>query len=221
MPNSQKPLYSETPHNGGWIWMPASQVEFTLNGANPLLFTRNAVGDYSWNRTAGGAETYAIVCGLTALKRLLETVDNQEFAGSALLQPSAAGPKGGAFGAPPFTGIGQITPSAVAQSKGLRITDVVVAYQVGVAALTSAALSFNKTVFSNGAALVVTNIPISAAALPLTTAATPFVQTRAVTAPGVIIDDLSDLNAELLVVMQNTGTFRFYGIGFHCQFNYN
>lgn len=220
MSRTQSALYSDIPHQGGWHWAPITDL--TVFSAN-LVMTRNALGDYSLNRTAAGAETYQLVANLGVLKRLIEVptapMPFQEQFGAASGGPSQW--PAGSQGLPPYTGATQLNPPTAQPAKGVRVTDVAAVYLVGVAALTAASLSLNSVVYVNNVANAITNIPINATALPLATQANPYVVTRAVTTPLFATSDLSDYYLELSVTLQNTGTIRLYGLGFHCDFNYN
>ena len=220
MSRTQGSLYSDTPHQGGFLFADALDLAPGFN-AN-LVLTRNALGDYSLNRTAAGAETYQIVASLRDMKRLIEVptapMPFQENFGTA-----AGGPgfPTSVPGVPPFTGATQLVPPTGFNAKGLRVKDVVVVYQVGVAALTAASLSLNRTVFANNVANAITNVAIAATALALNTQANPYVQILAVTTPVFETTDLSDLTLEFAITMANTGTLRIYGLGFHADFNFN
>lgn len=217
---TQGAFFADTPHSGGWIFYNALELApaFSAN----LLLTRNALGDYSLNRTAAGAETYNIPQGILDLKRLIaDSVSGMPYQEQFGTAAGATGYPAGAAGIPPFTGATQLTPATALTPKGIKVTDVVAVYLVGVAALTAASFSLNRTVFANNVANAITNVPVDATALPLATQANPYVVTRAVTTPVFETTDLSDLTLEFSITMQNTGTIRIYGVGFHCQFNYN
>lgn len=221
---TQGAFFADTPHNGGVIVVPAHELgRFSAN----LVLTRNAIGDYSLNRTAGGAETYQIVASLAQLLRKVTTYPGvngmpfQEAFGTATGNGSNPGYPAGAAGLPPFAGDDQLTAPTTMTPKGIKVTDVFAVYQAGVVDLTAASLSLNRTVYVNGVAPAVTNIPISATALTLTAAATPYLATRAVTTPAFEVTDNSDLELEFAVTLANTGTFRMYALGFHCQYNFN
>lgn len=216
---TQGAFYADTAHQGGWVFYDATMLfPFSAN----LVLTRNALGDYSFNRTAAGAETYQLVAPLADVKRLIEVstapLPFQEQFGTAA---GGAGYPAGAPGVPPFTGATQLTPPTGAPAKGIKLRDCVAIYTVGVAALTAASLSLNRTVFANNVANAITNIPIDATALPLATQANPYVVVRAVTTPSFETADLSDAALELSITMQNTGTIRLYGLGFHFDFNFD
>lgn len=223
MPHHAQPMYCDTPHAGGWFIHDAFNLN-TLSG-QLLLLTRNALGDYSLNRTAAGAENYNVVFGFDDLKRLIEAVPPS--AGSPLpfqeqFGTAAGGPGFPATrGFPPFAGASQLTPPTAWPPKGVQITDCTVIYQVGVAALTAASLSLNRTVFANNVANAVTNLPLGGSALSLPTQANPYVAVLPVTTPVFETADLSDLTLEFAFTMANTGTIRVYGLGMHLLFNYN
>ena len=220
MPHVANRWFCDTPHSGGVLWVPAGLLQ--TDSAN-LVLTRNALGDWSLNRTAGGAETYNIKASLPGLRRLLEAIDLQEQYGGS------PGPQSYP-GKPPFSNAGApvppawLTPPSASVAKGLQVDDVFFCYQVGVADLTSATPSLNKIGFADNVANAITNIPIAATALPLTAAGDavgPYLRRLAVTTPTMLVDDASDLELELQLVLQNNGTIRVYGLGFHCHFNYD
>jgi hypothetical protein len=228
---TQSAFFADTAHTGGWVVYDAFELSpLLLAGTQTANFviTRNALGDYSLNRTAGGAETYQAVQSVIDLKRLIESPSNSpadlpfqaEFG-------TAAGTEGWPAGAPslpPFTGATQLTVPTSDAPKGVQLTDVVVIYQVGVVNLTSATLTLQRTVFANNVANAITNVPISATALPLTSAGDatgPYVAVRAVTTPVFETVDLSDLTLEFQFTMANTGTMRVYALGYHCNFNFD
>lgn len=213
-------FFADTPHTGGFTLYDA--VELTSFNAN-LVLTRNALGDYSLNRTAAGAETYHLVANLNGLtKRLSNVIDGlggmpfQEQFGTAA---GTAGYPATAAGFPPFTGATQLAAPTAAPAKGVRVTSVLAIYQVGVVALTSASLSLNRTVFKNNVAPAVTNIPIAATALTLAAGVGPYVAPLAVTSPVFETTDLSDVSLDFSFGLANTGTIRIYGLGFYFDFN--
>lgn len=221
MSRTQGILYADTPHSGGWIWY--SSLNLNPFSAN-LVLTRNALGDYSFNRTAAGAETYQVVASLDELKRIVEAANASNdlpFQNQFGTATGTTGYPAGVAGLPPFAGAAQLTQPTAAPSKGVQVTDVAVVYQVGVVALTAASLSLNRTVYANNVANAITNVPISATALTLLTQANPYVAVRTVTTPAFEVTDQSDLALEFAFTMANTGTMRVYGLGFHVNFNYN
>lgn len=226
---TQGAFYADTAHTGGWVYYDAMNLFGSFSGATisaNMALTRNAGGDYSYNRTAAGAETYITPIGLANTKRLIESIPSGNSASLPFQNAfgTAAGGPGypaGAAGVPPFTGATQLTQPTGNPAKGVQVTDVVAVYQVGVAALTGATLSLNRTVFANNVANAVTAVTISATALPTATQANPYVVVRAVTTPVFETSDLSMLSVELSLTLQNTGTIRVYGLGFHLNFNYN
>lgn len=195
-------LMSSAPHVDGMMILGTSQ--FDVDSAN-LVKTRNANGDWSFNRTAAGAETYNARVTLDELLRTGETYINDLFG---------------------------LDNKVAAPDKGIAILDFFAIYSVGVVALTSATLRLGKTVFSKtagGAAFTQTDL---VAATAIATATTPAAgqpvyqpvafQTNSSGTPLVFHkDDLGLIEIEMHFVMANTGTVRLYGLGCHCFHNRN
>ena|SRR6267378_1702922 len=218
-------FYADTPHGGGWLLYDAMMLApaFSAN----LVLTRNALGDYSLNRTAGGAETYTPVASIgQSLHRLIEAQTLQQ-AGQGPYTSAAGYVGDGTVGPIPLPGFPPLTATALGTipttwpAKGIQITDVAACYLVTTQALTAASLSLNQTVFGNNLANVITNFPIAATALPLATQANPYVVTRAVVTPTFNVTDLSEMTVELSLTMQNLGLLRVYWIGVHVNFNFD
>lgn len=225
-------FFADTPHGGGWLWYSALNQFGIFSGgvisAN-LVMTRNALGDYSFNRTAAGAETYVAVIDLAEMKRLQvypETALGATPASNLPFQEqfgAAAGTAGypaPAAGIPPFTGANQLVAPTTVPPKGIRINNIIAVYQVGVVALTSASVTIQRTVYANNVANSITAIAATGTA-PTATQANPYVFTEAVTTPVFEVADLSALSIEFNFVMANTGTIRVYGMGVHLDFNYD
>lgn len=214
-------FYADAPHQGGFLVHGAQLLGPTFS--SNLVLTRNALGDYSLNRTAAGAETYQVIFSFDDLKRILEVstppLPFQEAFGTSGLTPHPWPP--GAQGFPPFKGISQFTPLTTQPPKGIRILNVWVVYNVGVVALTAASLSLNRTTYTNGVVRTVTNLPLSGAALPLANQAGDYVATQTVITPVFENIDLSDITCEFALTMANTGTIRIYEMGAHFDFNMN
>jgi len=211
----------DTAHTTGLIWYGAGMLDkFSAN----LVLTRNALGDYSLNRTASGAETYQVVATLTDLYRLLTSASPVYFQEQFGTAAGTSGYPAAAPGYPPFTGATQLVPPTGPPAKGIQVNSVTVVYQVGVADLSAASLSLNRIVYANNVANAITNIPIAATALPLTAAGDatgPYLATRAVTTPAFENTQNSNLELEFAVTLANTGTLRIYGMGLNVSFNYN
>jgi len=221
MSRTQSSYLQDTPHSTGLIWYGAGMLDkFSAN----LVLTRNALGDYSLNRTASGAETYQVVGTLTDLTRLLTAASPVYFQEQFGTAAGTSGYPASVAGYPPFTGANQLVPPTGPPPKGLQVNSVVVVYQVGVADLSAASLSLNRIVYANNVANSITNVAIAATALPLTAAGDatgPYLATRAVSAPAFENTQNSNLELEFAVTMQNTGTLRIYGLGLNVSFNYN
>lgn len=207
-------FYADVAHAGGLIKKGAIELAVISTATAPTL-TRNAANDYSLNRIAGGVETIQIVAGVDSVRRLIESYQAQgAFQEAFNMAPPAPG-------RPPFTGVTQFaTPTQAGPPKGIQVDDVYIVYRVGIVGLTSLALSFAEIKFGENVAVAPTVIPTTGVPL-ITTQAQNHVATFPVTAPGFIVDDLSDLQAEFTIVMANTGTLRVYAVGFHTHFNYD
>jgi len=195
-------LMSSVPHTDGLIMVGTNDID--VDSAN-LVKTRNGKGDWSFNRTAAGAETYNCRITLDQLLRTGETYIYDLF--------------------------GQDSKVA-APDKGIAVADFFVIYSDTVVPLTTATLRLGKTVFSKtagGAAFTQTDL---VAATGIQTAVTPAVgqptfqsvafQNNTSGTPVVFHkDDLGLIEIEAQFVMANTGTLRVYGLGAHFFFNYN
>src|SRR5213594_1335533 len=162
-------IYADTPHQGGWI-INTSNVQVVSSSTVPAL-ARNARGDWSFNRTAGGVETIQFRLALSNVRRLVESMDMQEqFGGSTGPIPFP--------GKPPFTDATQLVPPSAFPNKDFLIDNIAVCYLVGVVGLTSATLRVDKTIFANNVALAITALGSQAyAAGQLVTQANPYVIT--------------------------------------------
>src|SRR6516165_7040769 len=138
MPRTPGRWNADSPQAGGFRFIDATQMK--VDSANPV-FTRNALGDYSLNRTAAGAETYHFVASFgDEVTRTLQTgadfkADTQEQFGGTY------GPKD-VPGVPPYTWGGSgpapwLTPPTQGTPKGIRPKDLWLVYNVGVLGLTS------------------------------------------------------------------------------------
>lgn len=198
-------LMSSSPHVDGLFMVGPGGMD--VDSAN-LVKTRNANGDWSFNRTAAGAETYHIRTTISEILRTGETYFLDLF------------------------GSGQ-TPGAAAPDKGVAVLNFFAVYSVTVATLTSATLRLGKTVFnptSAGGAFTQTDLVVAtgiATAINAGGAAQPGTQivpfqTNSSGTPLVWSkDDIAMVEVEATLVMQNTGVLRFYGLGVHCFFNMN
>ena len=222
MPRTPGRWNADSPQTGGFRFIDATQIR--PDSANPV-YTRNALGDYSLNRTAAGAETYHFVASFgDEVMRILQT--GADFKSDIQSQFGGTyGPKD-VPGVPPYTwgGSGQapwLTPPTQGTPKGSRPKDLWLVYNVGVLALTSATLTLSVTTYNNNAVLIVTPVTLSAATIPLTVQANNYTFIVPVATPAFVNTDLSDLTAELTIAMASTGTLKLYGIGMHFDLNFN
>lgn len=216
---TQGAFFADTAHGGGLIFYDAAEVNVT--GTNFAL-TKNALGDYSYNLIANQAGV--IVCGLADIKRLIESaalaqknLPFQEKFGTASLTP---GWPAGAQSLPPFTGSTQLTPNTGDAPKGLQILDCTVIYLVTGAAATTNVFSLNRTVFANNVANSITNLAVTGT-LATATQANPYVTKLTVNTPVFETTDNADIVAEINVATTTGGAYRFYGIAWHVNFNFD
>lgn len=218
MSRSHGAFFADTAHGGGFLFYDASQVNATGNFA----FTKNALGDYSYNLAASQAGV--IVIGFADVKRLIETaalalknLPFQEKFGAGALTP---GWPADAPSLPPFTGLSQLTPPTSDTAKGHQILDCTIIYQITGAAATANAFSLNRTTFANNVANAIVNVPVTGA-LQTAVQANPYVTKLTVNTPIFETADLSDIIAEVNVTTQVAGAYRFYGCIFHVNFNFD
>lgn len=178
-------------------------VDSVAKDSANLALTRNAVGDWSLNRIAAGAETYNVRTYLDTILRTGETYVLDLF-GDQTKQTYA--------------------PSAPA--KGVAITDFFVISKAGVVALTSATLRLGKTVYSltaaaPGGASVQTDLVAATGVQTATAANYVYQKVAGPTNLTFSVDDLGMVEIEYRFVMANTGTVQVAALGCHCTFNYN
>lgn len=188
-------LMNRLPHIDGLVMLSSNSQ---LSSSN-LVLTRTGNGNWSWQRTAAGAESYFIRGLCDDITRKGETYNLGGF-GSG--QNVSAGPK------------------------GIAIIDAFVIMNIGVVPLTSATLRVGKTVYpaagAAAAAPVQTDL-VAATAIPTATNAggTFLTNLVPVASPAFTVDDIGLLEVELSFTMANTGTVAIAGLGFHCWFNYD
>src|SRR5580765_1862922 len=192
-------LMCSAPHTDGLLFAGPGQCD--RDSAN-LLLTRNGNGDWSLTRTAAGAETYHIRACLGDMGGFTRIGETYQLG---------------------LVGTGQ-TYAPNAPAKGLHVKDFFAIYKSGVVALTSATLRFGKEVYSNvpaGGAPTQTDI---VAATAINTANNANYGYQDVAGPATLVlsvDDLALVEIEATIVMANTGTLSFAGIGCHVNFNYD
>jgi hypothetical protein len=191
------------PHTDGLLMRSGLQV----NSAN-LVLTRNGKGDWSFNRTAAGAETYYL---RTTLGDILRTGEHYDL---------------GLF---PTGGSAPQTYWPKAPAKGINILDVFAVLNIGVAALTSATLRVGTSVYplSTAAAAAIVQTDVLAATAIATavngagTYLTGLVALPQTNPPAFFTADMDLVEIELAIVMANTGTVQVAGVGAHVSFNYD
>lgn len=190
-------LMSSSPHIDGLIIVGTNDID--VDSTN-LVKTRNAKGDWSFNRTGAGAETYNIRVTLDQLLRTGEKYINDIF--------------------------GQDSKIA-APDKGIAIVDFFAIYSVITQPLTGATLRLGKTVYSQtagGAAFAQTDLVNATAVQTAVTPAANQYTFQKVAGPSPTVfhkDDLGLIEIEFVPVLQNGSVFKVAALGAHLQFNYN
>lgn len=215
---SQGAFYADLSHQNGRLFYSASDANWTL--AASLVYTRNAGGDYSLNQGASlGPST--ITVNLCDVKRLIEVPNAplpfQEQFGTAA---GTAGYPAGAPGMPPFTGTTQLVPPTGMPPKGIRVNSFNYIYQITGAALTLHTVTLYKTTFANNTANVIATPAITGTA-QTATQANNYVSLFTVTSPVFDNTDLQDTIVEIQVTTTTSGAYRFYGVLFNVDFNYD
>lgn len=191
-------LFSNTAHIDGLAIGAADDISVSSSATLPVL-TRTGNGIWTLNRTAAAAETLFF---RITLDQLIRTGEFQQFGG---------------FGADKQA-FDTIT-------KGITIQDAFAIFQVGVVALTSATLRIGRTVYSATVAPVQTDLVAATAlgSLAVSNPATTLMQKISVPLANQIfeVNDLGLVEAELAVVMANTGTLALASLGMHVGFNYD
>jgi hypothetical protein len=225
MPRTPGRWNADSPQTGAFTFIDSSQLH--VDSAN-LLYTRNTAGDYSLNRTAAAAETYHIIASFgDFLNRIQQTgVDfktdiQEQFGGQT-------GPMDFP-GKPPFKwgGSGQApwlqppTGTNPGTTKGMRINNLWVVYNIGVAALTTATVTLQSTTYADNFGLGINTFTLTPSSLQTAARAGNYVTVMTVNAPAFLTSDLSEMTAEMTITMATGGTIKIYGIGAHYDFNYN
>lgn len=207
------------------INMPGTQQG---TAAGTINWVRNGLGDFSLNNAAGVA-TFNLFAQLADLKRPYITFPNapglqgtfptaNEF-GNAF-GTAAGGPSNPVSGGATITGATFETPNWPA---GIAIIDIFAVYSVQTAALTTATLGLNRTVYTENAAFTNTAV-VAATGIATTTttgAGTPHVQKVSLAQPLAFeTNDASDLLIELVITTAATSAIRVYGLGCHVAVQY-
>jgi len=141
-----------------------------------------------------------------------------------LALPGPASPYYQAFPPTPGTSVATLAGATTGPSKkGIQIDSVDVIYQVlSDATAVAATIGLTKTVFTNGADPVVTNlIALAANGLPTAVAAHPVTTNVPVTTPAVIVAADTEVILNINLTGGTAGTIKFYGAVIKAHFNLN
>jgi hypothetical protein len=199
--------------------------------AGNYQLVRNALGDWSWNNTAG-ANTVVFTPDNSDLARPFFNFPAQPGQGTVPLSNEFQEVFGTAAGAAgnPFSGIapGSVTvgggvPGTPNIPWGIALVDVFAVYSVQTAALVAATLAVNRNVFVENTATVNTAVlaPTAIALTTTTSATTPHMQKVTLAQPLVFeTADFSTLIFELSIQAAATSAIRVYGMGAHYAVEY-
>jgi hypothetical protein len=205
-------------------------------GAGQYQLVRNAIGDWSYNNTAGAA-TVVFAPDNANLARPYITFPAYPGQGTVLTSNEFQEIFGTAAGGPgnPISGIaaGSTTAAGVVGGGvfgtpnvpwGFSVIDIFAVYSVQTAALTAATLSVNRNIFVENTATTNTAVlaPTGVALTTTTSATTPHVQRVALAQPLVYeTADFSTLIIEFSINAAATSAVRLYGIGIHVAVEYS
>lgn len=216
---------------GGMLFYNASQIFATSGGSQVTtqsVYTRNALGDVSWNQIASQTVQYQI--GLADVKRPFFVFAAQPGQGTVPAATEFQNAFGTAAGGPsnPFSsGLGTLSSQfgTPAFPWGIAIIDAFAIYSVGTNPLSAGStLGVTRNVFVENVAVAQTAVITATAVTLTTTAAGNICHTFKLAAPTPTVfeaNDLSDVLPELIVITPGGGTARVYGIGMHVAVEYS
>lgn len=172
----------------GFIWRPASDI-MMVTSSTAAVYTKNAQGDYSWNRIAGGAETHYAVC-------------------PAVLPGRTGSNKG--FKLRTFT-IAYALGVVDATSVDVLIDQITYAHGVAVAVATHGGAVADATYDANH--------DTAAERKASAGGSNPHLLTITLTTPVFQSNAARYVNAEVAFILANTGTLKVYGYGWGYTFD--
>jgi hypothetical protein len=202
---------------------------------NASLAARTSAGAGLFSLNLASTQAGTFFANLEAFIRTgvyATTAYDQEQYGTAASQPgpslvaNTSGPES-VTGFPPFlaaqlptlTG-GQVGPVP----KGTQIDSIDVIYGVYTVAATAATIGLTKTVFTNAAAPVVTNL-ITLGVNGLTTTTSTAGQVKVISVPvatpSMIVSSDTEVVLNVNLTAGTGGTVAFYGVVVHCHYNWN
>lgn len=215
----------------GRIFLGPGDLVVVSSGTVPAL-TRNAAGDWSLTRTAGGAETISIAANLTQalLRRTGFFEDTQNIFGPANPNSPAATAIAGSAQVSPYrpdviaamNTAQEIQPRTAFKLKGFKLLSIDTIYRETVVDLTSINLRVDQALHVNNVAPAITAI-LAPTLLTAVVQANPYVINTPLAGAQQIyrITPDQELWIEATIVMANTGKIDFYGFDCLMEFNFN
>lgn len=128
----------------------------------------------------------------------------------------------GVSGAPPYTGLSQLTPVTAPRPKGIQVNSISLIYQVNSVNATSQAIALYSTIYKNAAAPVSTALITSGTnGLVSTAAANPVITTIAVPTPAYLTSPFQEITVVYTPVTPSGSTINIYGIHVSVTYNFN
>jgi hypothetical protein len=127
-------------------------------------------------------------------------------------------------GAPPFTGLSQLTPVTAPRPKGIQIKAIYPVYQIGAVNATLNTISLQKAQFTNNQAPVVSNIIASGAngmQTAFQAATLAYVTPIVVAAPAFQITKFTEIFSVWSLTTGTGGTATVFGMFLDVTYNYN
>lgn len=209
------PLRIRTAEQDGELFVPAREFNF-LSGT--WLYTRSAIGNYFFRRTAGASSDAAV---LNLTQAVLKKI------GSDPTEDIYDGPSAAAQYIPDYIAKaadqGNYLGSPTARVRGFQITAIDVIYGIATDALAAHTLSLRQTTYANNVAPSVATPSATTGSLATATQALPYLSTITVTTPYIIggnttrVADWLEINAD--ATGHATAVYDFYGVAI--KFNYN
>ena len=238
MPHTSSRYQQDLGFNDAYLLFTAETV---VNGGGTQALTRNAAGDISQNIGASVTAIMDIPMSQGIISRTGFFEDTQNLFGSTFgggLGGQAAGSgsagTGVAGSAQPspyrpdviagMASLQQITPRTALKLKGWKPIQMKVIYLITGAALTGHTIRVDKVVYANNVANAISSVlAVGANGLATATQANPYVTTISFAANQQVYQpsDLQSMWIELAPTTQAAGAYRFYGIEFQFEYNFN
>lgn len=215
----------DTAFPDGQIFIPASDA---FVGAGAMVLSRAGSGLIQGALANSQTVTLDFILSKAILRYGMQDDEQQSFGSASGTGQNAGATPPNTFatnwqqsGRPPYTQAqNQVVPTN--RPKGIQINSLIPVYKVSTLDLTSVSIGLTKTVFANGIAPVVTNLLAAGAnGQPTAVSAQPNAIASVIAGATMSIDYLTELIAELTLVLPATSTAIVYGMFMNVSFNHN